>query len=323
MNDSLKYTDYSLDDSLNPSEREDNNSILPLPIQNIKKISFNFSKDFSDTKNISKKGKSKDYEDDYKIYFQNKKFISNDFIEKEIRPFNNSINPIIPNTPINTIIQKQNAINIFNVKKRGKKRTGKYKKIHKSTDFDNLQTKIQVHFISFIINISNDALSAFFGKKKISSNFKDIPYNKKRYVSFNNSYKFKNSPIKDILLNEISAKYKKYDINININTLNKVCALSQWLEDFFNMKYINLFIFYYNKEQPLKEIIFKDKKIILSRRTKTFYDLLVKNKKDKLDLIETARSVYFYGYDTLIGKDSFIVEKNEDALNDEKVIILI
>ena len=89
------------------------------------------------------------------------------------------------------------------------------------------------------------------------------------------------------------------------------------------MKYINLFIFYYNKEKPLKEIIFKDKKIILSRRTKTFYDLLVKNKKDKLDLIETARSVYFYGYDTLIGKDSFIVEKNEDALNDEKVIILI
>ena len=32
------------------------------------------------------------------------------------------------------------------------------KRMHISKDFDNLQTKIQVHFITFIIDISNDAL---------------------------------------------------------------------------------------------------------------------------------------------------------------------
>lgn len=324
MSEFLKYTDYS-DDSLNSYESESNYSILPLSIQNIKKISNNFSKDFSDTKSILKNGVSKALEEDYKNFFHNQKLISNEIFEKDIEFYNftrtfNPINSIMPNS---TIVQNEKAINIFKVKKRGKKRSGKYKKVHKSSDFDNLQTKIQVHFISFIINISNDALSAFFGKKKISSNFKDIPYEKKRNVTFHNCDKFKNSTIKDILQNEISKKYKNYDKNLNIYILNKVCAVSKWLDDFFNMKYINLFIFYYNKEKPLKEIIFNGKKISLSKKTKTFYDLLLKNKKDKLDLIETARSVYFYGYDTLIGKDSFVVEKNNIELNDENLIILI
>ena len=46
-------------------------------------------------------------------------------------------------------------------KKNRGKQTEKAKKFqHLSTDFDNLQRKIQVHYFTFIINLSNDALKA-------------------------------------------------------------------------------------------------------------------------------------------------------------------
>lgn len=89
------------------------------------------------------------------------------------------------------------------------------------------------------------------------------------------------------------------------------------------MKYLKLFNIYYNKENPLKEYIFEGKRIILSGLTKSFYYLLKKNENLKSKLEETATSVYFYGYETLIGKDSFVVEKNGIELNEENLIVLI
>ena len=89
------------------------------------------------------------------------------------------------------------------------------------------------------------------------------------------------------------------------------------------MKYLKLFNIYYNREKPLKEIIFEGKRIILSGLTKSFYYLLEKNENLKTKLGETAISVYFYGYETLIGKDSFIVDKNGIELNEENLMVLI
>ena len=51
------------------------------------------------------------------------------------------------------------------------------------------------------------------------------------------------------------------------------------------------------------------KDINLSKKTKSFYDLLKKNEDIKNKLIETASSVYFYGYNKIIDKDSFKTEK--------------
>lgn len=182
-----------------------------------------------------------------------------------------------------------------------------YMRNHRRTDFDNLQTKIQVHFISFIINLSNSALSTEFGEDKY--NFKDIPYNIKRDVSFKASGYLHNSAIKDILQNKISNKFKTCeDKYINRYILNKVCSESIWLKEFFNMKYINLFEKYYNNAKPLESFFFNGKKIALSARTKSFYDLLLKNQDDKNLLIETARSVYFYGYKGLFKKNSFKIK---------------
>ena len=57
-------------------------------------------------------------------------------------------------------------------KKRGRKakKSSKYYNLHDITTFDNLQRKIQVHFLSFLINISNDAISKKLNYKEKEKN---------------------------------------------------------------------------------------------------------------------------------------------------------
>ena len=197
-------------------------------------------------------------------------------------------------------------------KKRGRGRqTDNIKeKIHKSSDFDNLHTKIQVHFLNFIISISNDALATVFGSHKFG-NFKNIDYKIKKQVNYKICDKYKNSSISNILQNEISKKYKKFDKNINKEIINNASKQSIWLNNFFNLNYLKLFVYYYNDKNKIKKIPFMGQDIILSSKTKTFYDLLEKknNKYLKNELIDTAKRAYFNGYDSL--KLYFNTEKNE------------
>ena len=212
------------------------------------------------------------------------------------------------------VLRSLNIRQLFNIYRsrnvRGRIPLSLNRRTHTNSDFDNLQTKIQVHFLTFIINISNDAVLAELGDKNIS--FKDISYKIKKEVNYQNCTKLKNSTIKDILENDISEKYKQFKRDFNVNTLNKVYNSSDWLNKFFNMKYLEMFEIYYSKGKPLKEFIFEGKKITLSKTTKTFYDLL--NKKGNVEiqnkLKETARIAYLDGYDFLLGKkNSFKVIK--------------
>ena len=204
-------------------------------------------------------------------------------------------------------------------KNRGRIPKKKGQKIHTKTAFDNLQRKIQVNFISFIINVSNDALRSCYGKKNCLCLFKDIPYDIKKEINFESSKKLKQSVIKDILENDISKKYKKTSRFDNKQLLNRVCLENPWLKKFFDMKSLELFKYYYNIEKPLDNIQIYEKILPLSAKTKkkSFSNLIQKYKEDKLKLIDTARSVYFNGYDTLIGKDSFKTEKSEMETNDD------
>ena len=199
---------------------------------------------------------------------------------------------------------------------RGRKPTKLNKKRHRNDDFDNLQTKIQVHFLSFIIDLSNDAKTTELGQKNKNFSFKDISYKIKKKVSFKSCKQLKNSTIKDILQNEISSKYKHFEKNINKEILNKLSQSSNWLNAFFNQKYLDIFIFYYNNEEPSKEFIIGGKKIVLSNKTKSFYNLLEKNKKIKDKLIDTVKSVYFYGYDAPIKNNSFKASRHDILLNE-------
>ena len=207
----------------------------------------------------------------------------------------------------------------YGIIKRGKISIKNNKKTHKKTAFDNLQRKIQISFISFIVNFSNDVLlsaCSAFDKKKPSKFFKDISHEIKKEINYKSCDKFKNSSIKEILQSDISKKYKKdknnFPINDNIKLIKELCneSESEWFKNYFNMKYLDLFSYYHNKGEPLKIVKINDKNINLSKKTKSFYDLLQKNDDIKNKLIETASIVYFYGYIKLIGKDSFNTEKN-------------
>ncbi len=199
-------------------------------------------------------------------------------------------------------------------KTRGKQPEKIKKTQHLGTDFDNIQRKIQVHFFTFIINVSNDAIKAVLGSKT-PYQFKQIAHKFKISISHENVNKLHKSAIKDILKNQISPKNKNFSKFINNDIFNSVCNLSKLLEKFFNIKYLDFFNdFYFNKEKETNKIIFEGQEIPFSKETKTFYHLLKKYENDKDLLIDSAKSVYFYGYDTLVRNNSFITFKKDIEL---------
>ena len=139
---------------------------------------------------------SQDYKDPSKnelnYSYSDKNETNNSFLGYE-EPFDDFIN--IFNTNSNTEGIEGNILgefiidaypsqnhrkNLFVTKKKGRAKICENKnKVHDKHSLDNLLTKIQVHFLSFIIDLSNDALKAQFGEKT-SYNFKHLPYEIKK-----------------------------------------------------------------------------------------------------------------------------------------------
>ena len=74
---------------------------------------------------------------------------------------------LIPQNQIRDIDAVVNIRNNFLVKKktRGRTRKKKSEKVpHGNKSFDNVQRKIQVHFLNFVISFCNDALKYYFKK---------------------------------------------------------------------------------------------------------------------------------------------------------------
>ena len=188
---------------------------------------------------------------------------------------------------------KQKNIFIVNkYNKRGKKpyKANKNKRcIHEADSFDNLEIKIQVHFLTFLINFCNDALKTEY--KHFHYTFKQINYRFKSNINHNHVVVLKKCNIKDILNFEISSKFRAFNRYENRNLLNKILS-SDWLDKLFQMNLTELFNYYYNKEKPINKIIFENKEIILSSKTKSFYFLLRKYKDLREKLIDTAKFVY-------------------------------
>ena len=97
-------------------------------------------------------------------------------------------------------------------KNRGKERKSKMDgnsniKIHSKNDYDNVITSIQVHYINFIIKLSNDILLSVYGNEK-DLQFKDISYEFKKIVNFNHFESLKSSSIKENYLNQFHQNLK-------------------------------------------------------------------------------------------------------------------
>ena len=165
-------------------------------------------------------------------------------------------------------------------RKRGRKKLKNFDKaVHGKNDFDNVQRKIKVHFLTFLIDFCNDALLTENASPPFT--FKHINYKSKMSVNFENTKELKNSSIKDILNLEISPKYKRFNKFENKISLSKI--ESSWLNKLFRLNNKELFKSYYNHQEPLHKISFENKEIILSTKTKSFFYLLEKIQNRNLE----------------------------------------
>ena len=256
-----------------------------------------------------------------KFYFleKNPNFFGSNYIDKELLYLDSSLDCDAPETSalykITGIMQKPERPlfitkkikrNIDNDNNYFPDKTRKKRKSHQKSDFDNILTKIQIHFLNFVINLCNDAMKIIDKNQK--QYFRPINYKFKRNISFNNIKRLKEISIKEILAQEISEKYKLVSKSINSDILALVAPSSQWLNDFFSINYLKAFSMYYNNCKPLKKINFKGKEIILSSKTKAFYSLLRKNKVIKNNMISAAQAAYFNGHENLT--EIFLITKS-------------
>ena len=176
-------------------------------------------------------------------------------------------------------------------KKRGRYPKVLIKKAHNNKTFDNLQRKIHVHFLSFVINISNDVLKPELKSKDI--NFNKFSYEQKQVITYDFFNNIKKSTIKElILLMKISPKYSNYEDDINKKTIKRVCLLSQWINNFFNINILKLFNIIII-ERGLWINLNLGEEINLSKSTKSFYYFLKKYDTIQKELIDTLKRAYF------------------------------
>lgn len=207
------------------------------------------------------------------------------------------------------------------------KNLGKKQKRHGKSDNDNLLTKIQVNFMNFLVNLVNDAIKAEFDHKFLVNLFKNtfgikpipnhdcfrhINYDVKKKINFKYITDLFQKPIKDIIISNVSKKYKTLKNNPDFNKLlyEKLIEKSKWFEEFLDLKYIDVFInYYYYDKKHLSKIDFKGKTIIISKKTKSFKYLLKKNGNDNLTklMLNLVRDIYLTEFDKTI---PFIIINN-------------
>ena len=189
-------------------------------------------------------------------------------------------------------------------RKRGRKENEKKlnKKSHGSSDFDNIQRKIQVHFITFLIQFANDIVKSILGNKK-NYLFMDIKYNIKKIVNHGYIESLKKLNYSDILQKPISRKNKKFDENSNKKLYEKLIEESEIIRKIFDKKYLYIFQKYYFclKDNEI-ETDFDGIKIKLSNKTRPFTHLLRKNENEKDKFKNVVQDVYFSDINYLIGK---------------------
>ena len=241
-----------------------------------------------------------------KKYVNNNNFDSNNIStikEKENDSiFSNNINSITKSRTDKVVFvvemikpneNNEKHMNFFVSKKRGRKNKSN-KKIHSGFDDDNIQRKIQVHYISFITNFINDIISTFNKSERVLL-FKNIDYKLKKVVSQEFFQKLKTLKVSDIIQMRPSPKMKIHHDHVNQEIYKEICSIIPFMKEFLDQNYISLFKKYYcNKD---KNFFVNGKKIILSEKTKTFSDLLLKNKTHKEKLLFVGK-YYFLNEDT-------------------------
>ena len=138
---------------------------------------------------------------------------------------------------------------------------------------DNILSKNQVHFFSYIILFINCLLN-FYGIKK---QFKQIDYNLKRNVNFDNFMDLRTKTLGDILCKDITKKFKKKENNYNYMLYQEIKGKKNpIINNFFEKNYLLFFqnFYYLNcKSINIKDFGNKDDVYInISGKVITFQD---------------------------------------------------
>ena len=147
-------------------------------------------------------------------------FISSS-ISKEITP-DEEINCEIKKNPFK--VSKKNDTSeelLQNKTRRGRKTDPERKaamKIHEKTDIDNIITVVQISYINFIVDLLNHLLRLI----GIQNKFIRISHKVKKNVKISNFENLKTKKLSDILLLEISPKFRSYDKDHNKKLLESI-----------------------------------------------------------------------------------------------------
>lgn len=191
---------------------------------------------------------------------------------------------------IKGILDENNQKTIkFNLsKKRGRKAIKIGKRQHSALDQDNIIRKIQVHFISFIIDFTNDIIQTVIQNNK-NMFFKSINYEYKKTVNHSYIQNLFSKNIGEIVQLKASPKNKKFDKDINKIIYEKLCNI-EIFKKLFQISYLEIFNQFYYQEN--REIDVFGVKVKLSQRTKLFADLLEKNKTSIEKIKEIAEEIF-------------------------------
>ena len=141
-------------------------------------------------------------------------------------------------------------------KKRGRKSLKIGKRQHSALDDDNIIRKIQVHFISFIIDITNDLIRSVYPNNK-NIYFKSINYEFKKTV--NHSY------IQGLLSKNIG-EIVRLEESKKIKNLTKILIVI-YMKNYAIMRFLKI-IFKLHIWKCLISIIIKKKKKLMSLELK-------------------------------------------------------
>lgn len=139
---------------------------------------------------------------------------------------------------------------------------------------DNLLRKIQLHFFNYIIMFIN----SFLENQNYEQKFLKLTHDYKKNVNKSFIDSLKKSSLKDIIINNISEKYKNYDSNQN-EILYEQIKDNPIIKKILYINYVHIFRIYFDSNRLIDLNQFGiQKTITLLNEAKTFKDLLSKNK---------------------------------------------
>ena len=215
-------------------------------------------------------------------------YLGKDFTENEI------------NNPEKEENKPRKPVLLFNVDKQEKYRGKKRREIipsklnnkpfiHSKYTADNLLRKVQIHYMTFIIDYSNTVLKKY-GYWKKEDFFVNISSDFKKNIKKNNINLLKKSNIGYVLCQKISSKFTTMGNDKNIKIFEKVTE-NYFIKHLLSENYLKLF----------KDVYYKNKRIIIFNigdysdiidltNTKMFEDLLKNKRNEKEDYKEKLKA---------------------------------